>query len=82
MCCSGAGHMVSGDLNRIESGFAAAALNCGLWSSALNLAETGRFGATLLPPGGVATPRALFVGGVGWGGRPGPTSGRIVGGAR
>jgi hypothetical protein len=37
MCCSGADHMASGDLNRIESAFAEAALDSGLWSRALNI---------------------------------------------
>jgi hypothetical protein len=38
------------DLNRIESGFAEATLDPGMWGRALDMVahETGRFGATLL----------------------------------
>src|SRR5215467_10467613 len=52
MCCSGADHMASGDLDRIESAFAEATLDSGLWSRALNLTEIGSFGTALLPLGG------------------------------
>ena len=40
--------MASGDLGRIESAFAEAVLDSGLWSRALDLTEIGIFGT--LPP--------------------------------
>ena len=51
--------MASGYLNRIESAFAEAALDSGWWGRALKIAETGSFGVTIIPLGGVATPEAL-----------------------
>ena len=50
--------MALGDLNRIESGFAEATLDPGMWGRALDMVahETGRFGATLLPLAGVPIP--------------------------
>jgi len=44
--------MASGDLNRIESAFAEATLDSGLWSRALNPTEIGSFGTARLPPRG------------------------------
>jgi hypothetical protein len=59
--------MASGYLiNRIESAFAEAALDSGWWGRALKIAETGSFGATVLPLGGLVTPEALFPGWVAW----------------
>lgn len=54
--------MASGDLNRIESAFAEAALDSGLWSRALNITKTASFGTTLLPLGSVTIPGALIPG--------------------
>jgi hypothetical protein len=50
--------MALGDLNRIESGFAEATLDPGMWGRAPDMVahETGRFGATLLPLAGVPIP--------------------------
>ena len=50
--------MALGDLNRIESGFAEATLDPGMWGRALDVAahETGRFGATLPPLADVPIP--------------------------
>ena len=45
--------MASGCLNRIESAFAEAALDSGRWSRPLHI-ETGSFGVTVLPVGGVS----------------------------
>ena len=58
--------MASGDLNRIESAFAEATLDSGLWSRALNPTEIGSFGTARLPLGGVTIPGALFPGWVVW----------------
>src|SRR5215831_6422355 len=69
MCCSGADHMASGDLDRIESAFAEATLDSGLWSRALNLTEIGSFGTALLPLVGTTIPGALFPGCVVWSAR-------------
>jgi hypothetical protein len=50
--------MALGDLNRIESVFAEAALDPRMGGRALDIVarETESFGATLLPPAGVAIP--------------------------
>jgi hypothetical protein len=50
--------MALGDLNRIESTFAEATLDPGMWGRALDIVahETGRFGATLSPLAGVPIP--------------------------
>ena len=50
--------MALGDLNRIESAFAEATLDPGMWGRALDIVahETGSFGATLLSLAGVAIP--------------------------
>jgi hypothetical protein len=50
--------MALGDLNRIESAFAEAPLDPGMWGRALDTMahETGSFGATLLPLAGVPIP--------------------------
>jgi hypothetical protein len=50
--------MALGDLNRIESTFAEATLDPGMWGRALDIVahETGSFGATLLPLAGVPIP--------------------------
>ena len=66
--------MVSGDLNRIESAFAEATLDSGLWSRALNPTEIGSFGTARLALGGVTIPGDYFRSG--WCGRSGPMSGR------
>jgi len=70
--------MASGYLNRIESAFAEAALDSGWWGRALKLAETGSFGVTVLPLGGVATPEALFPGWVAWSARSVVCAGLLV----
>jgi hypothetical protein len=62
MCCSGADHMASGDLNRIESAFAEAALDPGLWSRGLNTANTANFRTTPLALGSGRIPGALISG--------------------
>jgi|SRR6516165_3422160 len=71
MCCSGAGHMASGDLNRIESAFAEATLDSGLWRRALNTTETASFKTTPLPLGSLRIPGALVPGWVVWSARSG-----------
>ena len=50
--------MALGDLNRIESTFAEATLDPGMWGRALDIVahETGSFGATLRPLAGVPIP--------------------------
>jgi hypothetical protein len=50
--------MALGDLNRIESGFAEATLDPGMWGRALDVVahETGSFGATLPPLADVPIP--------------------------
>lgn len=50
--------MALGDLNRIESVFAEAALDPGMWGCALNIVahETESFGATVPPLAGAAIP--------------------------
>jgi hypothetical protein len=50
--------MALGDLNRIESAFAEATLDPGMWGRALDIVahETGSFGATLLRLAGVPIP--------------------------
>jgi len=50
--------MALGDLNRIESAFAEATLDPGMWGRALDTMAhgTGSFGATLLPLAGVPIP--------------------------
>jgi hypothetical protein len=50
--------MALGDLNLVESRFAEATLDPGMWGRALGMVahETGRFGATLLPLAGVPIP--------------------------
>ena len=50
--------MALGDLNRIESAFAEATFDPGMWGRALDTMahETGSFGATLLPLAGVPIP--------------------------
>ena len=50
--------MALGDLNRIDSAFAEATLDPGMWGRALDTMahETGSFGATLLPLAGVPIP--------------------------
>src|SRR5215472_6766911 len=78
MCCSGADHMASGYLNRIESAFAEAALDSGLWGRALKIAETGSFGVTVLPLGGVAIPEAIFPGRAARSARAGICAGSLV----
>jgi hypothetical protein len=70
--------MASGYLNRIESAFAEAALDSGWWGRALKIAETGSFGVTVLPLGGVATPEALFPGRVARSARAGIGAGSLV----
>jgi hypothetical protein len=50
--------MALGDLNRIDSGFAEATLDPGMWGRALDVVahETGSFGASLSPLADVPSP--------------------------
>ena len=72
--------MASGDLNRIESAFAEATLDSGLWSRALNLTEIGSFGTALLALGGANDSWSIISGVRGVVG-PGRSLVGIVGGA-
>ena len=54
--------MASGNLSRIENAFAEAVLDSGLWSRALNTAETLNFRTTPPPLGSVGMPGALIPG--------------------
>jgi hypothetical protein len=54
--------MASGNLSRIENAFTEAALDSGLWSRALNTAETLNFRTTPLPLGSVGILGALIPG--------------------
>ena len=63
--------MASGDLSRIENAFAEAVLDSGLWSRALNTAETLNFRTTPLPLGSVGILGALIPGMDAWSARSG-----------